>query len=273
MTPLHCALRDTVDALRRNDLYQHPEPRASSHYHFAPAGIRGSDDLTCTLVNLHHESLSNGTGSEGLTVRTESALRNVGCHEPGVDHRDAHTIVPELYSQGIEKTCHCVLCAGVQGAHRDSALARDARDSDDPSARALEVRQRVPRAVDAAEIIDARDAIHRVNIAQLVESRVHADSRIVDERVDSSELVHRSLDQGTALFGFCNIRPNCDGVSTDCATLLGRRLEQYRIASSKDEPRSAGCELSGKLKPDSSGSTRYYYDIVAESVFCHPRRN
>jgi hypothetical protein len=112
------------------------------------------------------------------------------------------------------------------------------------------MRKRVPCAVDTAQVIDSRNAIDGVNVTELVEARMHADARVIDQRVDATKGPKRGVDEASALLRVANIGRHPDHLPTGGTTRLGRCFEQRWLARRQDKLRALGRKLSCNLEPD-----------------------
>jgi len=79
---------------------------------------------------------------------------------------------------------------------------------------------------------------------------MHADARIVQERIDASEFRDRLINEAAALLAVRYVCRNCNDLRANCATRFGRFAEQCRVARSEDETRSLSCEQLCYLETD-----------------------
>src|SRR5437868_11518985 len=108
---------------------------------------------------------------------------------------------------------------------------------------ALEMRQRMPRAIDTAEIIDIHQTLDGLDTTELVEPRAHADAGVVDERIDSPVLVDCTGNQSAALVFYGHIGGHAYRLSSASNAFRDDRFEQEWLARGEYETSTVRAKL------------------------------
>src|SRR5688572_31102106 len=97
--------------------------------------------------------------SQGFAIWSQSSRGDVGCDKPRIDDRDTHSVLFQLEPERVEEARHCVFGSRVERSFWNANAPCEAGHGHDASVRSLEVRERVPRAMDAAKVVDPRDPL------------------------------------------------------------------------------------------------------------------
>src|SRR5260221_3371219 len=97
------------------------------------------------------------------------------------------------------------------------------------------MRQRMPRAINTAEIIDIHQTLDGLDATELVEARAHADAGVVNERIDSPVLVDSARNEGAALLFYGHIGGNAYRLSSASNAFRGDCFEQEWLARGEYE--------------------------------------
>src|SRR5687767_10301673 len=164
-------LSHSVHSARRDGFHNLAETRSPGHHELSAPRPHRPQHPVHTFFDGHHRVLHDGPSAEKPAVRSQGALRDVRCHESGIDHRNANAFPFKFDSKRVEETRHGMLRRRVESPHWHTGFPGKARHRDDVSPRPLQMRQRVPCAVHSAEIVDAHDPVGGFDVSDLIEPR------------------------------------------------------------------------------------------------------
>jgi len=99
---------------------------------------------------------------------------------------------------------------------------------------------------------------------------MHADARIVDERINAAVRLDSHLNEAAALIRVSYVGWNGDGRGAESAAAFGGGFQAGGFPRGKDEAGPAARKLVSKLEPNSGRGSGDYDDVVPK--FIHPRR-
>jgi hypothetical protein len=133
------------------------------------------------------------------------------------------------------------------------------------------MRQRMPRAVNAAEVVDVHQALDWLDAAELIEPRAHADPRVVNERVDFPILLDCACNESAALRFYRDIRRYAYRLRSAPNAFSDDGFEEEWFARGQDKAGPVRAKLVRHLAPDTARAARDDDYVLREDLSSHWR--
>ena len=183
--------------------------------------LHGAYDQGRALGGGHGHTLGDGAVAHRAPVRSERPLVDLRLHEVGRDHRHRDALFRDFDSQRLEQTEDRVLAAGVGRPERHARESGHRRDNDDLTAGLLEMGESFVGQEYRPQIVDLHELLEDAEVGHLVEARVHAAARVVDEDVDPTPAQHGLPNEVSALAFVGDVGRDDDGSGSEGFTLSG----------------------------------------------------
>ena len=226
------------------------EAAADGEDDLVPAAPHGPDDAAGDFRRRHRAK-----ASAGLRFVSEDMVKELALRRAGTDQEHVHLLAGQLRPEGVAETMQGKLAGAVLAFEGDRPVAEDgAHVHDKRMIPFFEKRERGAREFHGSEEVDLHD-FSQALFVRLVERTNCADSRVIDQAIESAEPFLAELQGKKPQARVGDVaRKNMNGVAAGLCFLFERDKSLFTTGHGDDLGALAG-KLQNQFPPDAAGSS------------------